>query len=189
MPAFAQYSGIARTDPEAGGVVAADYDGDGRIDLVEFGAGKVALLKNAGSSIDEAALPYTGGARAAAWGDWNGDKKPDLLLATPGGPVLLTNMGDGSFRDDSKLLPKEAFYALTTAAWIDQDGDGKQDILLANGYLGLRLYRNTGVVPPAPAKDAKPDAAAQGPLAFEDTSDKVGLGRNGIAAGAKGYQI
>src|SRR4051812_5332680 len=182
MPAFAQYSGIARTDPEAGGVVAADYDGDGRIDLVEFGAGKVALLKNAGSSIDEAALPYAGGARAAAWGDWNGDKKPDLLLATPNGPVLLTNVGDGSFRDDSKLLPKEAFYALTTAAWIDQDGDGKQDILLANGYLGLRLYRNNGSGP-MDAKAKVPD----GVLAFDDVSEKVGLGKNGLAAGTKGH--
>lgn len=182
MPAFAQYSGIARTDPEAGGVAAADYDGDGRIDLVEFGAGKVALLKNAGSSIDEAALPYAGGARAAAWGDWNGDKKPDLLLATPTGPVLLTNVGDGSFRDDSKLLPKEAFYALTTAAWIDQDGDGKQDILLANGYLGLRLYRNNGSGP----TDGK-TKPADGVLAFDDVSEKVGLGRNGVAAGTKGH--
>jgi hypothetical protein len=182
MPAFAQYSAIARTDPEAGGVAAADYDGDGKIDLVEYGAGKVVLLKNAGSSIDEASLPYAGGARAAAWGDWNGDKKPDLLLATPGGPVLLTNVGDGSFRDDSKLLPKEAFYAPTTAAWIDQDGDGKQDILLANGYLGLRLYRNNGKVP----ADAKAKVA-DGVLAFDDVSEKVGLGKAGIAVGTKGH--
>jgi hypothetical protein len=170
MPAFSMYSGITRTDPEAGGVAAADYDGDGKIDLVVYGAGKVALLKNAGTSIEEAPLPYSGGARAAVWGDWNGDKKPDLLLATPTGPVLLTNKGDGTFVDDSKLLPKEAYYSLTTAAWIDQDGDGKPDILLANGYLGLRLYRNTG-------------------KGFEDVSDKVGLGKNGIAAGTKGHQL
>jgi hypothetical protein len=168
------YTGIARTDPEAGGVAAADYDGDGKVDLVEYGAGKVALLKNAGTSLEEAPLPYSGGARAAVWGDWNGDKKPDLLLATPTGPVLLTNVGDGTFRDDTKLLPKEPYYALTTAAFIDQDGDGKLDILLANGYLGLRLYRNTGAGPTAKG-------------AFEDVSDKVGLGKNGIAAGQKGY--
>jgi hypothetical protein len=163
MPAFNMYTGIARTDPEAGGVTPADFDGDGKVDVCVYGAGKVALLKNAGTSLEEAGLPYTGGARAAAWGDWNGDKKPDLLLATPTGPVLLTNVGDGTFRDDSALLPKQPYYALTTAAWIDQDGDGKQDVLLANGYLGLRLYRNTGVVPPAAAAKnatpAKPQAA------------------------------
>jgi hypothetical protein len=197
MPAFSMYTGIARTDPEAGGVTPADFDGDGKVDVCVYGAGKVALLKNAGTSLEEAALPYNGGARAAAWGDWNGDKKPDLLLATPTGPVLLTNAGDGTFRDDSALLPKQPYYALTTAAWIDQDGDGKQDILLANGYLGMRLYRNTGVVPaPAAAaakdpKPAKPQAAVvvAGPAVFEDVSDKVGLGKDGIAAGAKGYHL
>jgi hypothetical protein len=197
MPAFSMYSGISRTDPEAGGVNSIDFDGDGKIDLCVYGAGKVALLKNAGSSLEEAAIPYAGGARAAAWGDWNGDKKPDLLLATPTGPVLLTNLGDGTFRDDSFVLPKEGYYSLTSAAWIDQDGDGKQDILLANGFLGLRLYRNTGVVPPQPAKDAKPapapakdaPAAPPAPLAFDDVSDKVALGRDGIGAGAKGYYL
>ena len=190
MPAFTMYTGISRTDPEAGGIAPMDYDGDGKMDVCIYGAGKVALLKNAGSSLEEAALPYTGGARAAVWGDWNGDKKPDLLLATPTGPVLLTNNGDGTFRDDTKLLPKEPYYALTTATWIDQDGDGKQDILLANGYLGLRLYRNKGIATAAPAPGA-PAAKPQAPVAeaFEDVSDKVGLGRNGIAAGIKGYQL
>jgi hypothetical protein len=177
MPAFAQYTAVARTDPEAGGVAAADFDGDGKIDVCMYGAGKVALLKNGGNSMDESSLPYAGGARAAVWGDWNGDGKPDLLLATPTGPVLLTNAGGGAFKDESAVLPKEAFYALTTTAWIDQDGDGKLDILLANGFLGLRLYRNLGAAK-APSK-----------VAFEDVSDKVGLGKNGIAAGSKGYCI
>lgn len=186
MPAFSQYTGIARTDPEAGGVAPADFDGDGKIDLCVYGAGKVAVLKNAGASLDEASIPYAGGARAASWGDWNGDSKPDLLLATPTGPMLLTNKGDGTFIDDSARLPKEGYYALTTAAWIDADGDKKSDILFANGFLGLRLYRNLGkqIDPKAPVEKDKPIEAA-----FEDVSDKLGLGRNGIAAGVKGYQI
>jgi hypothetical protein len=192
MPAFSMYTGVTRTDPEAGGIAPIDYDGDNKLDVCIYGAGKVALLKNAGTSLEEAPIPYVGGARAAAWGDWNGDKKPDLLLATPTGPVLLTNNGNGTFTDDTKLLPKEPYYALTTAAWIDQDGDGKQDILLANGYLGLRLYRNLGNAPaPAatPVAGAKPQPVAATKPAFEDISNKVGLGRNGIAAGVKGYQI
>ncbi len=212
MPAFSQYTAIARTDPEAGGVSAVDFDGDGKMDLCVYGAGRVAVLKNAGSSLDEITLPYSGGARAAAWGDWNGDGKPDLLLATPTGPVLLTNKGDGTFKDDTALLPKEPYYALTSAAWIDVDGSKKQDILLANGYLGLRLYKNKSVAavvapttpaaPAAGATTAAPASATPAPVkpavavatvpsqpVFEDVSDKVGLGRNGIGAGVKGFQL
>ncbi|HSI34535.1 MAG: FG-GAP repeat domain-containing protein [Phycisphaerae bacterium] len=194
MPAFSQYTALTRTDPEAGGVATADFDGDGKTDVVVYGAGKVAVLRNAGSSFDEISIPYGGGARAASWGDWNGDGKPDLLLATPAGPVLLTNT-DGTFRDDSARLPKEAYYALTSAAWIDADGDKKQDILLANGYLGLRLYRNLGVAPvsttatPAGAPANAKVPVAPGQPTFEDVSEKWGLGKSGVAAGAKGFQL
>jgi hypothetical protein len=90
------------------------------------------------------------------WADYNGDGRPDLLVATPQGPRLFTNLGGGKFRDDSALLPKEAGYTLTAAAWIDHDGDGKPDILLANGYHGLRLYRNVGKQGAAPAAPAPP---------------------------------
>ncbi|HJZ54415.1 MAG TPA: VCBS repeat-containing protein, partial [Gemmataceae bacterium] len=71
-----------------------------------------------------------------------GDGLPDLLLATPSGPRLFVNLGKGQFKDETRRLPREAFYNLTAAAWGDFDGDGKPDILLANGFHGLRLYRN-----------------------------------------------
>ncbi len=102
-------------------------------------------MQNNGEALSEVPLPLRHGARAAVWADYNGDGKPDLLLATPAGPKLLTNLG-GSFRDDSHLLPSEPYYDLTSAAWLDYNGDGKPDILLANGYHGLRLYRNTGTI-------------------------------------------
>src|SRR5262249_54334760 len=97
-----------------------------------------------------------------------------LLLATPAGPKLFTNLG-GSFRDDSHLLPQESFYTLTAAAWIDYDGDGRPDILLANSYHGLRLYRNLG---------------QQGKgKAVEHFSDNVALGQGGIASEIKGDSL
>ena len=137
--------------------------------------------------------PWTRAAHAAAWGDFNGDGKPDLLLATPAGPKLLLNL-NGSFRDVSAGLPCKSYSHVTACAWIDFDGDGKPDILLADGYSGLRLYRNKGVdlktLPPVPdpAKPppAKPDLF---PLLFEDVSDQVGLGANGIAATLQGDRL
>ena len=83
----------------------------------------------------KSALPgLTTGCRAAVWADYNGDGKPDLLLATLDGPRLYTNLGNNTFRDDSHLLPRQPGWNLTSAAWIDYDGDGRPDLLLGNGY-------------------------------------------------------
>lgn len=173
MAGFTHFSAIGRVDPEAQAISCADIDGDGKIDLCLVGGSKIMVLLNGGESLNETGLPVATGARSAVWADYNGDGKPDLLLATPSGPKLLTNLG-GSFRDDTAMLPLESAYTLTAAVWIDYDGDGSPDILLANGYHGLRLYRNrTG----QPAPGRKP---------FDDVSNEVGLGPDGIAAGMKG---
>src|SRR5262249_9063250 len=124
----------------------ADATASGKLDLCLVGSRRVAVTLNSGDrSFSEMMLPASG-ARAAVWGDYNGDGKPDLLLATATGPRLFTNLGGGIFRDDTRLLPPEAAYDVTAAAWIDYDGDGRPDILLGNGDFGLRLYRNAGPI-------------------------------------------
>lgn len=149
MPGFVQYSPLARTSPGAAGIAPADFDGDGKVDFCLYGAAKVTLLQNAGGALNEVPLGGDGGARGAAWGDYNRDGKPDLLLATPSGARLYANAG-ASFRDVSAGLPAAAYTNLTAAAWLDHDGDAHPDILLADGFNGLRLYRNLG------QKDAGP---------------------------------
>jgi len=178
MPGFTHYSGISRVDPEAQAISCVDINGDGKPDLCLVGASRIALLQNGGDSLNDVVVPGAGGCRAAVWADYNGDGKPDLLLATSAGPKLFTNLG-GTFRDDTHLLPLEPYYTLTAAAWIDFDGDGLPDILLADGYHGLRLYKNRGITP---AK-AKPVAVEK---AFVDVSLQVGFGPAGIGAGLKG---
>ncbi len=154
MPGFTHYAGVGRTDPGAADVTSADFDGDGKPDLCLAGTGKVTLLTNTGTSLNEVVLPNAAGARSSAWADYNGDGKPDLLLATPLGPMLFTNQGAGRFANDSAGLPREAYYNMTAATWLDYDGDKLPDILLANGFLGLRLYRNRGTA--SAAVDATP---------------------------------
>src|SRR5919199_722362 len=106
MPGFTHISSLARVDPGAQAISSADFNGDGKPDLLLAGPGKRVLLQNGGESLNEVSLPGATGCRAAVWADYNGDGKPDLLLATRAGPKLYTNLG-GSFRDDSHLLPKE----------------------------------------------------------------------------------
>jgi hypothetical protein len=160
MPGFSHIATIARVDPDARGVVAADVDGDGDTDLCLYGEKKVVLIQPDGGALNEMSLPVVGGARGASFADYNGDGKADLLLACPDGVKLLTNRGT-SFKDDSAMLPKEPYNNVTAAAWIDYDVDGKPDILVANGFNGLRLYRN-----PAQAAAAAPKPAVWGPWYF-----------------------
>jgi hypothetical protein len=149
MPGFDRYAALSKLDSEVQSVTAIDFDGDGKPDICLCGANKVVLLQNGGDGFIEVTLPgFSGGARSAVWADCNGDGLPDLLLATPTGPRLFLNLGKGQFRDETARLPKEVAYNLTSAAWGDFDGDGKPDIVLANGFHGLRIYRN--IRPDAP---------------------------------------
>ncbi|MBM4034226.1 MAG: VCBS repeat-containing protein [Planctomycetes bacterium] len=152
MPGFTHYSSLARTDPGAAGIAAADFDGDGKTDFCLYGTGRVVLLQNGGASLNEVALPGGEGARAAAWADFNTDGKPDLLLATPSGPRLFRNEGEAKFSDVTAGLPRQDYYNTLAAAWIDYDGDKRPDVLLADGFRGLRLLRN--ISHQAPKADA-----------------------------------
>jgi hypothetical protein len=199
MPGFSQIAPLGKVGADVQAICSADFDGDGKPDLCLVGAHKVVLVLNGGDHFQEISLPgLDGGCRTAVAADYNADGKPDLLLATPTGPRLYTNLGQGNFRDDTALLPALTINTVTAAAWIDYDGDGWPDILVANGYHGLRLFRNKGgerrAEPEAKAPVPKP-ASGRGPGKspakalqpwFEDRSDQARLGPHGAGAGFKG---
>ncbi|KPK84577.1 MAG: hypothetical protein AMJ81_05225 [Phycisphaerae bacterium SM23_33] len=184
MPGFTHYAPLSRVGLGAGDVAATDLDGDGKPDFCLLGAGRLVLLQNAGGALNELPLGLDGGARAAAWADCNGDGRPDLLLATPAGAKLFANQGK-IINDVSACLPRQAYHNLTAAAWIDYDGDARPDILLADGFSGLRLYRNGGPAPPAPPGKT----GVAGTQLFEDVSEKVGLGAKGVGGNLKGDHL
>ena len=146
MPAFTHYAPLARTDPGAGRRRARRHRRRRQARLLPLRRQprRPPPERRQRDERDPPAGPRRR-RRGAAWGDYNGDGKPDLLLATPTGPRLFTNLGKGNFRDDTAAMPRQAYDHLTACAWIDQDGDGKPDILLADGFSGLRLYHNLGV--------------------------------------------
>ncbi len=134
-----------------GGVVVADFDGDGLSDLFVAKLAPMLLLLNADratfSDVSAVALPdeaiflnIVGGAAA----DYDGDGDIDLYVALFGHPnVLLNNDGNGVFVDVTALaMPDRPCLDESTglnidcfsqsASWADMDLDGDLDLAVAN---------------------------------------------------------
>ncbi|MSR82790.1 MAG: VCBS repeat-containing protein [Candidatus Latescibacteria bacterium] len=85
-------------------------------------------------------------ANGAAFGDYDGDGRPDLLVTRLGrgeGPLLFHNQGDGTFADQSALLTNAAGPALG-GAWVDVDADGDLDLYLIRFRDPHLFFRNEG---------------------------------------------
>ena len=147
----------------------ADYDNDGFVDLYignEYAPSQ--LFRNRGDgTFDEVArdagVTNDDFAKAAIWGDYDGDADPDLYVSNFGGPNrLYRNNGDGTFTDVAPEL-ELALPLRSFPAWFwDYDNDGALDLFVAGyewdvsdvaaRYLGLpaletesdRLYRGDG---------------------------------------------
>ena len=177
MPGFSQFAALGKVDAEGRSVTPIDFDGDGKLDLCLSSTSRVLLLQNQGDSFSEVYLPgLTTGSRSTVWADYNRDGRPDVLLATVLGPKLYTNLGGGQFRDDTAMLPAEKCHDLTGAAWIDADGDGQMDILLANGFHGLRLYRNKLLIDAA-TKTSSPQVGPWHYIGPFDNTGQIGFAK------------
>jgi tetratricopeptide (TPR) repeat protein len=134
----------------------ADYDLDGRLDVIACGGDKFCtLFKSEGEGFRdvtaEAKLSGLEPAWGTAWGDYDNDGDPDLYAARNGwnGPApnsLHRNNGDGTFTDVSAKAEVDHGGSSFHAAWFDYDRDGWLDLVVSNGvYLDgstNRLYRN-----------------------------------------------
>ena len=136
--AGAQAPTFARADyPQLGGsFVAADFNGDGRLDLAGSAATAVAVLLNNGSGgfAARAEFPVAGNMQDLAAGDFNGDGNIDLAVTINNpqiGVSLLTGNGDGTF-DAAVNLPNAAGGDSPSIVATDLDGDAQLDLAIAH---------------------------------------------------------
>ncbi len=132
---------------------AADFDGDGDLDLfVGFGGTPNRLYRNDGGTLVDVAatagVNAARGVRSAAWADYDGDGDPDLLVGFAPGPtsvlVLYRNDGGGHFSD----VTAGAGLSVATGgvrqfSFIDFDGDGDLDLSVMFRDKANMLFRNT----------------------------------------------
>lgn len=153
----------------------ADFDGDGDPDrFVGFNGGPSRLYRNDGAGAftdvaSEVGLAVTQRVRTSAWGDFDGDGDPDLLLGYAGEtPVLALWRNDGgtSFTEMAAEVGLVLDAGATRqASWIDYDGDGDLDLFVALRDGPNRLWRNDGST-------------------FTDVTDETGIGDPRRSVGA-----
>jgi hypothetical protein len=145
-------------------IAVGDVDGDGKPDLV-LGARVVTgryglsprsrLLRNDGTgrfadvTAERApALLSAGMIAAAAWLDYDGDGRQDLVVAGEWTPVRVLRNEGGRLVDRTAaagLARSEGWWSAVTVA--DANGDGRPDLVLGN--LGLNAYLRASVDEPA----------------------------------------
>jgi VCBS repeat protein/ASPIC/UnbV protein len=162
-------SGLAVVQMASGAAVA-DYDLDGDLDIYmvspeEYDSGNPAtwnrLFRNRGDGtfedVTEAAgvMNPDGGYRrgqmgnrfGVSWGDYDGDRFPDLFLTRIGPDRLFHNLGDGTFEDvtvASGVFGTDDSAHDVAGLWCDFDGDGDLDLYVSAWIGENRLYRNNG---------------------------------------------
>lgn len=174
----------------------ADYDLDGDLDLfignesLDDGDARCQLFRNDGGTFTDVAVEVGLDLRAfvkgASWGDYDGDRFPDLFVSCLGAPNrLFRNRGDGTFEEVSALLGPTAGPIRSFPAWFyDHDNDGWLDLFVSN-YASLPIdyvnYHRGG--PPHDSIVASLFHNQQG-RGFRDIAREVGLDRPMLPMGS-----
>ncbi len=134
----------------------ADADVDGWLDLVVISRDYASALwhNNADGTFTDVApsagfdsLIDGGNAYACAWGDYDGDRMPDLFVAKLDAPahVLYHNLGGNHFEDVTDSAGIASATGAQGASWGDVDNDGRLDLFVAStGENALYLNRGDG---------------------------------------------
>jgi uncharacterized protein (TIGR03437 family) len=164
-------------------LIAADFNGDGTLDLVttfanyqDLAEGGIAILLGNGDGTFETPTLISAPAFSLAVADLNGDKIPDLIAglsgraagAAPGIAVLIGN-GDGSFQPSVQILTSpppapDGSAGMIDIAVADFNHDGAPDVAFGLSSIGVAAFLNLAQ-PPPPLVVVSAASFAPGPLA------------------------
>ena len=154
------------------GLVAADLNRDGRLDLaVTFTNGPLLVLPGRGDGTFPAPTSYSvAGFTAPAVADLNGDGVPDLMSGS--GPNWLLGTGDGSFQPEVTFAGSSSQFTSVVAA--DFNHDGRADLAAAGYPTGIAALLN--VSQPAQLTVVSAASFSMGPLAPDSLATAFGSG-------------
>ena len=132
--------GVVGGDGIPGSMVAADFNGDGKLDVAVVGDyvsyGGVTILLGNGDGTFKAGMNFatSGDYGRVAAGDFNGDGIPDLVVTNyfefGGSPTIFLGKGDGTFTAKPASLTLD--YFPTSVAVGDFNGDGILDLAFSD---------------------------------------------------------
>lgn len=138
-------------DVYSGSMVAADFNGDGKLDLAVVGdcvnacGGTILLGNGDGTFTVSSSLAVSQSFNVVATGDFNGDGIPDLVAANlfGTGVAVFLGKGDGTFTAGSQQFPDVSFARAVVVG--DFNGDGVPDFAIGfNGAIGIYLGNGDG---------------------------------------------
>ena len=137
-------AGLAEMKP-GGAPVAADFDGDGRVDLLLLYPSGAELLLNRDGRFERLQFPDPPRAHSAAPLDADNDGDIDIAFAEKNRVRLYENDGAGAFQDASERfgLNMDANLRGPIAA-ADMDADGDADLLAIDKNGELIIFQNEG---------------------------------------------